>query len=69
MADLTNHERALLRALSELEPATLEELGVRTGIPKAQVKEILEALAKKGLLSSLDDESDSIHENSSPGRD
>ena len=54
MSKLTEEERAVLHALSELEPATLEELAVRTGLRPGRLKEILEELAKKGLLCSLD---------------
>jgi DNA-binding MarR family transcriptional regulator len=54
MEDLTEHEKAVLRALSELEPATLEEIAVRTGLPAARVKEILDGLAKRELLTTLD---------------
>lgn len=68
MADLTNEERAVLRALSELEPAPLEDIALRTGLSAERVKEILDGLAKKGLLTSLDKaDSDSGLEDASSG--
>ena len=53
MTELTDEEKAVLKALSELEPATLEEISALSGLPTSQVKEILEALSKKRLLDSL----------------
>lgn len=58
MADLNDQERAVLRALGELEPATLHEIASRTGITLQQVQEILDGLAKKGLLSSVEPNED-----------
>ena len=59
MTDLNDEERRVLEALSELEPATLEEIAFRAELPVPRVKQLLDALAKKGMLDSMDsDESD-----------
>jgi DNA-binding MarR family transcriptional regulator len=55
MAELTNDEKAVLRALGELEPATVEEIAARTRIEVERVRQILKGLSKRGLLTSLED--------------
>ncbi len=55
MARLNDEEKKVLLALSELEPATLEELAARSGLEHAHVKSVLDGLAKKGLLDELDE--------------
>ena len=64
MSKLTDAEKKVLLALSELEPASLDALAANTGIELRLLKEILQGLAKKGLLEEA--EADwAVRENSS----
>jgi len=53
MTHLSEEEKSVLLALSELEPATLEEVARRSGVEAQKLKRILAGLAKKGLLAEL----------------
>jgi len=54
MPTLTEEEKKVLLALSELEAATLERIAAKTGIEPSRLKAILEKLASKRLLEETD---------------
>ena len=62
---LTEDEQKVLLALSELEPASLQRMAVKTGISNQRLKVILETLAKKGLLKEVGEDA----QNPDEGRD
>jgi predicted ArsR family transcriptional regulator len=49
--NLTNEERAILLALAESEPAELDEIVTRVGLPVRAVKGTLRELRAKGLVN------------------
>jgi sugar-specific transcriptional regulator TrmB len=53
MIHLSEEEKRILLALSELEPASLEQVSRRSGVDAQKVKWILAGLAKKGLLAEM----------------
>lgn len=55
MPKRTDAEKKILLALSELEPASLDAIAAKTGIEARLLKEILQGLAKKGLLEEAED--------------
>jgi len=54
MSILTEEEKTVLLALSELDAATLEGLAVKTGIEAGRLKAILQELVHKRLLEEID---------------
>jgi DNA-binding MarR family transcriptional regulator len=56
MQKLSDEEKTVLLALSELEPASLEQIAVKTGIKTQLLKAILEKLASKALLHRTDED-------------
>ena len=56
MQKLSDEEKTVLLALSELEPASLEQIAVKTGIKTQLLKAILEKLASKTLLHRTDED-------------
>jgi predicted Rossmann fold nucleotide-binding protein DprA/Smf involved in DNA uptake len=54
MTDLSKEEKDVLKALGELEPATIEEIARKTNLTSAAVQKVLAELEKKGLLDSVD---------------
>lgn len=47
---LTEDEQKVLLALSELEPASLEQVAEETGVKVLRLHKIFKSLARKGLL-------------------
>lgn len=54
MLTLTEEEKKVLLALSELDAATLEDIAAKTGIERSRLKAILERLAGKRLLEETE---------------
>jgi len=56
MPKLTDEEKKVLLTLSELEPSSLDQIAAKTGLDSRKLQQILQELARKGLLEESEED-------------